>query len=57
MTTLKNKGINPDNFISKGGHVVVRVIPGGAKYYIYVLDDNNMEYKVKAKYGPFVSFI
>ena len=55
--TLKSSGIDPDKFVSTGGHVVVRVIPGGMKYYIYVLNDNNMEYKVKAKYGPFTAYL
>ena len=53
VTTLKNAGVNPDNFATTGGHVVVRVIPGGGKYYIYVLDDSNQDYKVKSKFGPF----
>lgn len=57
VATLKNEGIDPAKFFSTGGHVVVRVLPGGMKYYIYVLNDNNMEYKVKAKYGPFNAFL
>jgi len=57
IATLKEKGINPDNFVSKGGHVVIRVIPEGTKYYIYILNDDNLDFKVKAKYGPFTSFL
>ena len=57
VTTLKEKGIDTSKFAATGGHVVVRVIPGGTKYYIYVLDDTNMEYKVKFKYGPFTAYI
>ena len=57
VATLKNEGIDPAKFVTTGGHVVVRVLPGGMKYYIYVLNDNNMEYKVKAKYGPFNAFL
>lgn len=57
VTTLKNAGINPDTFLCQGGHVVVRVLPEGKKYYIYVLDDNNLDFKVKAKYGPFNAFL
>lgn len=57
VETLKGKGIDPAKFASTGGHVVVRVLPEGKKYYIFVLNDNNMEYKVKAKYGPFTAFL
>ncbi|MCH5719522.1 ComEC/Rec2 family competence protein [Niabella hibiscisoli] len=37
------------------GHVVVRVKPGGDSYSIYVLDDNNQEYKVTKMFGPYQS--
>ena len=55
VATLNAAGINPANFASTGGHVVVRVLPGGGKYYIYVLDDSDEQYKVKAQYGPFIA--
>ncbi len=35
------------------GHIVVRVAPGGGKYYIYMLDDTNFDYKVKSIHGPY----
>lgn len=35
------------------GHVVLRVLPGGDSFYVYMLDDTNMEYKVKGIYGPY----
>lgn len=57
ITTLKNDGVDPAKFAATGGHIVIRVIPEGGKYYIYVLNDNNMEYKVKAKYGPYTAFM
>lgn len=57
IATLKAKGINPDNFSCTGGHVVIRVLPEGKKYYIYVLNDNNMDYKVKSKLGPYTAFL
>ena len=57
VATLKGEGVDPDKFLATGGHVVVRVLPEGKKYYIYVLDDSNMEYKVKAKYGPFTAYL
>ncbi len=34
------------------GHIVVRVAPGGESYTVYMLNDNNMEYKVKSIHGP-----
>jgi hypothetical protein len=37
------------------GHIVVRVAPGGGEYYVYLLDDTNYEYNVKAIYGPYTS--
>lgn len=40
---------------SFGGHIVVRVFPGGDKYSIYVLDDSNESYIVKQVYGPYNS--
>ena len=52
ISTLKNDGIDPANFSSQGGHVVVRVDPSRVKYWIFVLDDSNEFYKVKAKFGP-----
>ena len=43
------------SLISTQGHVVIRVAPGGLKYYIFVLNDNNELYKVKIKCGPYLS--
>lgn len=40
---------------SQAGHIVVRVLPGGNEYYIYVLDDENVNLDIKATYGPFYS--
>jgi len=37
------------------GHIVVRVSPGGEEYYVYVLDDNNQDYKVTDVFGPYKS--
>lgn len=42
------------NFKSWNGHVVVRVYPDG-KYMVYVLDDNDLNYTVKAIHGPYTS--
>lgn len=42
-------------FKSTGGHIVVRVEPGGDKYSIYVLDDTNENYVVQRVFGPYHS--
>lgn len=37
------------------GHIVIRVAPGGGEFYVYVLDDTNEDYSIKALSGPFQS--
>ncbi len=37
------------------GHIVLRVAPDGSKFYVYLLDDSNFEYRVKAIHGPYTS--
>ena len=37
------------------GHIVLRVDKGGDKFYVYMLDDSNFEYKVKSIHGPYSS--
>ena len=37
------------------GHIVLRVKPGGKSFYVYMLDDSNLEYKVKSVHGPYNS--
>ena len=36
-----------------GGHIVIRVQPGGDVSWVYVLDDTNFEYRVKSIHGPY----
>ncbi len=36
-----------------GGHVVIRVLPGGKEYYVIMLDDTDNAYKVRSIDGPF----
>ena len=52
-TTLKNDGYYPSRFDATGGHIVLRVQPGGDSYWIYVLDDSDFEYRVASIHGPF----
>ena len=35
------------------GHVVIRVLPGGDRFYVYMLNDNDLKFNVKAVYGPY----
>lgn len=35
------------------GHVVIRVSPGGNEFYVYVLDDTDYAYRIKAIHGPY----
>ena len=51
--TLQDYGIDPSAFCATGGHVVIRVLPGGNSYYVYVLDDSDTEYRVLSIHGPF----
>ena len=41
-----------DKITAYDGHIVLRVMPGGNCFYIYMLDDSDFEYKVKFIYGP-----
>ena len=36
-----------------GGHIVIRVAPGGKEYSVYVLDDSDASYRVLRIDGPF----
>ena len=47
-------GKNVEKMKSKQGHIVIRVLPGGAEYYVYILEDSNTKRKIKQIYGPYV---
>jgi beta-lactamase superfamily II metal-dependent hydrolase len=40
---------------SDGGHVVIRVEPGGARYRVFVLDNASETRSIKAQHGPYDS--
>ena len=40
---------------SDHGHIVVRVEPGGARYWVLVLDDTTESYRVTSVHGPYLS--
>lgn len=44
-----------DAYKSQQGHIVVRVMPGGEKYSIIVLDDLKSEAPVKKVFGPYTA--
>lgn len=44
-----------DQITDYGGHLVLRVAPGGNKFYVYMLDDGDFEYRVKSIHGPYTS--
>lgn len=49
---------NPEvyrNCAGIGGHVVIRVMPGGKEFYVIMLDDTDNSYRVKSIDGPFKS--
>lgn len=47
-------GKNTEKIKSKQGHIVIRVLPEGKEYYIYILDDNTTKRKIKQIFGPYV---
>jgi hypothetical protein len=40
---------------SDHGHVVVRVEPGGDRYWVLVLDDTTESYRIRSVHGPYAS--
>jgi hypothetical protein len=40
---------------STRGHIVVRVEPGGERYWVIVLDDTTESYRVIGVFGPYES--
>ena len=44
-----------DSYSNLHGHVVVRVMPGGVTYQIFVLNDFSVKREVIEQFGPFLS--
>lgn len=40
---------------STDGHIVVRVLPGGATYYVFILNDENEKREIWSIHGPYQS--
>ena len=53
--TKASIGTRASRVASDHGHVVVRVEPGGARYWVIVLDDTSESYKVRSVHGPYTS--
>lgn len=48
-------GARATQVASSHGHVVVRVEPGGARYWVVVLDDTVETYKILSVHGPYTA--
>lgn len=46
-------GNNTKKMKSKQGHIVIRVLPQGDRYYIYILEDDNTRRRIKSMFGPY----
>ena len=53
--TQATTGARATQVASDHGHVVVRVEPGGARYWVVVLDDTTESYRVRLVKGPYVA--
>lgn len=47
--------LHVDRIKNPTGHIVIRVKPGGGEFSVYVLDDTNEDYFIKAISGPYQS--
>jgi hypothetical protein len=45
-----------NNYQSMQGHVLIRVLAGGERFLVYVLDDTSPQLRAKARYGPYMSY-
>ena len=53
--TKSSIGARAAQVASDHGHVVVRVEPGGSRYWVLVLDDTTESYRVTSVHGPYVA--
>ncbi|MBQ2424717.1 MAG: hypothetical protein II262_07945 [Alistipes sp.] len=44
-----------DKMTGSEGHIVIRVANGGGEFMVYMLDDNDLIFKVKSIHGPYKS--
>ncbi len=55
QATKATTGARAAQVASDHGHVVVRVEPGGARYWVIVLDDTAETYRVRSVHGPYTA--
>jgi glyoxylase-like metal-dependent hydrolase (beta-lactamase superfamily II) len=53
--TKASIGARAAQVASDHGHIVVRVEPGGARYWVLVLDDATESYRITSVHGPYVA--
>jgi hypothetical protein len=53
--TKASIGARAAQVASDHGHIVVRVEPGGSRYWVMVLDDTTESYRVTSVHGPYLS--
>lgn len=53
--TKASIGARASQVASDHGHVVVRVEAGGARYWVFVLDDTAETYRVRSVHGPYLA--
>lgn len=44
---------NIDKLTGDGGHIVIKILPGGNSYSVYILNDENETLTIKSEIGPF----
>jgi hypothetical protein len=48
-------GARLNQYKSTQGHIVIRVAPGGSSFLVFILDDSNESFAVKATFGPYIA--
>jgi hypothetical protein len=48
-------GLVAQSYKSRQGHIVVRVLPGGSQYYVIILEDGDIQRRVKQVFGPYMA--
>ena len=44
-----------NNFRSTFGHIIIRVLPGGDKYYVLIAETINDKVEIRKVFGPYLS--
>lgn len=54
-SVLASSGVDANKFACTSGHVVIRVQPDGARYWVFALDDTDEQYRISKRVGPIMS--